>query len=217
MKEAEIDKLAQVLWDYHLLKQPLVKSDAIFVLCSLDTRVAEYATKLYLEGYGELIVFSGGAGRLTSNVFKKPEAEVFADIAISLGVPKDKIVIENKSTNTGENIQFTYELLQQQGLSPESLILVQKPYMERRTFATFVKQWPNSETKIIISSPQIEYKNYFDGANPKDLVLNVMVGDLQRIKEYPKLGFQIEQNIPDEVWSAYEKLVAYGYDKHLIS
>lgn len=43
-----------------------------------------------------------------------------------------------------------------------------------------------------------------------------MVGDLQRIKEYPAKGFQIEQEIPDEVWSAYETLVAAGYDKHLI-
>jgi hypothetical protein len=43
-----------------------------------------------------------------------------------------------------------------------------------------------------------------------------MVGDLQRIKFYPALGFQIEQEIPDEVWQAYEKLVELGYDQHLI-
>jgi hypothetical protein len=43
-----------------------------------------------------------------------------------------------------------------------------------------------------------------------------LVGVLQRIKEYPKLGFQIEQDMPDEVWEAYEYLVAQGYINRLI-
>lgn len=44
-----------------------------------------------------------------------------------------------------------------------------------------------------------------------------MVGDLQRIKEFPKLGFQIEQDIPSDVWEAFEALVARGYDKYLLN
>jgi hypothetical protein len=43
-----------------------------------------------------------------------------------------------------------------------------------------------------------------------------MVGDLQRIREYPARGFQISQEIPDDVWEAYEKLVRAGYDKYLL-
>jgi hypothetical protein len=43
-----------------------------------------------------------------------------------------------------------------------------------------------------------------------------MVGDLQRIKIYPDLGYQIAQEIPDEVWRAFEELVRAGYDKYLI-
>jgi hypothetical protein len=42
-----------------------------------------------------------------------------------------------------------------------------------------------------------------------------MVGDLQRIRIYPSRGFQIEQEIPDDVWQAFEKLVELGYDRHL--
>jgi hypothetical protein len=42
-----------------------------------------------------------------------------------------------------------------------------------------------------------------------------MVGDLQRIKIYPEKGFQIAQEIPDDVWQAYEQLVAMGFDRHL--
>jgi len=43
-----------------------------------------------------------------------------------------------------------------------------------------------------------------------------MAGDLQRIREYPKSGYQIEQEIPDEIWNAFEQLVAAGYNRHLI-
>ena len=44
----------------------------------------------------------------------------------------------------------------------------------------------------------------------------MLVGDLQRIKEYPKKGFQIEQEISPEVWEAYEYLVGLGYTNYLI-
>ena len=46
--------------------------------------------------------------------------------------------------------------------------------------------------------------------------IDSMVGSMQRIREYPKLGYQIEQEIPDDVWQAYEFLVAAGYDSKLI-
>jgi len=39
---------------------------------------------------------------------------------------------------------------------------------------------------------------------------------LQRIKAYPAKGFQIYQEIPADVWDAYEQLVSAGYDKHLM-
>jgi hypothetical protein len=95
-------------------------------------------------------------------------------------------------------------------------MLVQKPYMERRTYATFKAQWPDPSMEIIVTSPPIAYEDYFNETLPKEFILSVMVGDLQRIKEYPAKGFQIAQDIPDEVWSVNEQLIARGYDKHLI-
>ena len=216
MIRPEIDELGKVIWNYLNLHETLDKSDAIFCLCSIDTRVAERAAQLVLDGYGEHVIFSGGFGPITRDRFDKPEAEVFADIALAMGVPSNKIIVENKSTNTGENVQFTYSLLTDRQLSPQSLILVQKPYMERRTYATFRKQWPDSNTKIAVTSPQIDYDDYFNEENPKERVLSIMVGDLQRIKEYPAYGFQIEQAIPDNIWAAYEALVSLGYTNRLI-
>jgi uncharacterized SAM-binding protein YcdF (DUF218 family) len=210
----EIKGLAKRIWDYHHLNHDLLKSDVILVLGSHDTRVAERAAELFLAGYAPVIIFSGGLGRLTKELWDKSEAEVFADIAIKMGVPAGNIIIENQSTNTGENILFTKKLLAERGIDFHSLILVQKPYMERRAYATFKKLWP--EKDCIVTSPQISFDNYAKGEDCYNELINIMVGDLQRIKMYPDKGFQIEQDIPVDVWLAYEKLVLAGYNTHLI-
>lgn len=113
MNIQEVDTYAKIIWDYHHMNDVLVKSDCIFVLCSMDTRVAERAAELYQQGYAPYILFSGGIGKLTKDIFDKPEAEVFADVAMKLGIPKEAILIENKSTNTGENVIFSKQLLQE--------------------------------------------------------------------------------------------------------
>jgi uncharacterized SAM-binding protein YcdF (DUF218 family) len=134
--------LAKKLWDYHHINHTLEKSDIIFVLGSHDVRVAERGADLYLQGWAPLIIFAGGLGRLTEGVFTQTEADMFAGIAMQKGVPKESILIENRSTNTGQNILLTQELLKANGLDPQSFIVVQKPYMERRSLATFKKHWP---------------------------------------------------------------------------
>jgi len=209
-----IDRLARMIWDYHQMNHTIVRSDCIFVLGSHDTRVADRAVDLFHEGYAPCIIFSGGFGNFTTGTFKKPEAEVFADIALQRGVPAEKIFLENKSTNTGENVQFTKELLAAKGIDFQSFILVQKPYMERRTYATFRKNWPEKE--FVVTSPQISYDDYPNNEIPLEKVIHIMVGDLQRIREYPARGFQIYQEIPGPVWDAFEKLVAAGYVSHLM-
>lgn len=214
MIKQETTNLAKIIWDYHHLNQPLKKVDAILVLGSHDIRVAEYAADLFSQDYASIIIFSGGIGRLTDGVFQKPEAEIFADIAVQRGVPTEKIIIENQSTNTGENIIFTKNILAKEGLNFSSFIIVQKPYMERRAYATFKKLWPEKE--ITVTSPPITFENYPNLAVSEEQLINIMVGDLQRIKVYPEKGFQIPQEIPDNVWRAYKKLIAYGFDKQLI-
>jgi len=215
--EQRVDDLAKILWEYLQLHQKPVKSDIIFCLCSHDTRVAERASELMLVEYGRYLVFSGGLGKLTKDMFQTSEAETFADIAVKAGVGREKIIIEDKSSNTGENIRFTHELLEKLDIDYNSMILVQKPYMERRTLATFLKQWPGDDVRIYITSPKLTYDDYMTGGIAKNDVINVMVGDMQRIKEYPRLGFQVEQDIPDDVWKAFNELVILGYDKHLIA
>lgn len=216
--DQEIYELAETIWNYHRLKQPVAKADAILVLCSHDERVAERGAQLFLEDFAPLIIFSGGHGAITRQLWSEPEAERFARIAMSLNVPRESMLIEPESTNTGENIAFTKKLLAAQGLDPHKFIVVQKPYMERRSYATFRKLWPEKE--VVVTSPQVSFGSYLaEYANralsPADVV-GIMVGDLQRIKVYPARGYQIEQEIPEHVWHAFERLVDAGYDQYLI-
>ena len=208
----ETEVLAKKIWDYMLMHQELKKMDAIFVLGSNDIRVAERAADLYLEGYGNYVICAGGNGK--DSWYSKSEAEVFAEVVINKGVPEDKIIKEPNSKNTGENILFVKKLLEEKGIHCSSFLLVQKPYMERRTYATFRKQWP--EPDCIVTSPVISYEEY--GKDNEDFTMrfvNVMVGDLIRIKEYPSLGFQIEQEIPKDVWEAGQRLIELGFNKYI--
>jgi uncharacterized SAM-binding protein YcdF (DUF218 family) len=213
-----IRALAERVWRYHQLDHQLARADAIMVLCSHDTRVAERGAAIFLEGWAPLLIFAGGLGAITKHLWSEPEADQFARIAIGMGVPESRILIENRSTNTGENVIFTKRLLAEAGLDPRSFILVQKPYMERRSYATFRKQWPGKE--VIVTSPRASFDDYLAAYSNETLsaddVVSIMVGDLQRIKVYPELGFQIPQEIPADVWEAYGELVKAGYDRHLV-
>ena len=218
-EQTEINKLAKIIWNYLCLKQKLAKADLILVLCSIDLRIAEYAASLYKRGFAPFLVFSGGKAHssdLLATNWKTSEAEKFAGIAKKKGVPTERILLETRAENTGENILFTYKLLQNKKIKYKNLILLQKPYMTRRTVATFLKQWPDKKTKFIVTTPRISFERYCQNKKDKEKIINIMVGDLQRITEYPKLGFQVEQRIPVKVLGAYEKLIKYGYIEHLI-
>ena len=216
--DSQIEALAETIWNYHRMNHTVAKADAILVLCSHDERVAERGAELFLEGWAPLLIFSGGNGAITRTLWNEPEAQRFARIAESLNIPRERILVEPHSTNTGENIEFTKRLLAERGLNPHKFIVVQKPYMERRSYATFRKVWPEKE--VIVTSPQVSFRDYLAEYANSNLstadVISIMVGDLQRIKLYPARGYQIAQEIPEEVWGAFEVLVGAGYDKYLI-
>ncbi|OQP44675.1 hypothetical protein A4H97_09950 [Niastella yeongjuensis] len=214
MINPEAIALAKILWNYHQLHHTLEPADCILVLGSMDTRTAERGADVYLQGYAPIIIFSGGLGKITKDMWAETEADLFATIALDRGVPREAIFIENKSTNTGENILFTQQLLQEKNLNLDSFIVVQKPYMERRSYATFKKHWPDK--KLLVTSPRLSFEEYPTNDISIEKLINMMVGDLQRIKLYPEKGFQIYQEIPVEVWTAYEELVKMGFDKQLM-
>jgi hypothetical protein len=86
--------------------------------------------------------------------------------------------------------------------------------MQRRCYATARKVWP--EVDVVCASEDLTLEGYLRSIGDEKLVVDMLVGDLQRVIEYPRLGFAIEQDVPQEVLGAYERLLGDGFDSRLI-
>jgi uncharacterized SAM-binding protein YcdF (DUF218 family) len=210
----DVDRWARVVWEFHHVGHTLAPADAVLVLGSHDTRVAERGAELFLAGWAPLLVFSGNLGSLTSEIWSRPEAEIFAEVAAAMGVPRERMLIEPRSTNTAENVSFCRALLAERGVTVRKAIAVQKPYMERRTLATFQQRWP--ELQVVVTSPQMDFEAYPTGDITREDVIHIMVGDLQRLMLYAQKGWSAPQGIPDDVMDAFQCLVAAGYTRRLL-
>jgi hypothetical protein len=214
----EVLRLARIIWDYHCLPQEAVAADIIIALGTNDLRVAEFAAELFLQGYGATLVCTGGVahqGDLLETSWEKTEAEMYADVAIGRGVPRDKILLETRATNTAENIRFARDLLRQHEIRPRSVLLAVKPFMRRRVWATLAVEWP--EMRATLASPRMTLDEYFTRELAPEKIINIMMGDLQRIWVYARKGWSAPQPLPVEVREAYLKLAALGFTKHLIA
>lgn len=210
----EVDHLAKLLWDYNQMHHKPVKSDVIIALGSMDLRVAERAAELWNQRLAPLVIVSGGFGRLTSVDQTKSEASIFKSVLLGKGVPEKFILAEDQSTNTAENLVFAFKELRNINPKFSRAIIVTKPYAEKRTYATFKKLFSNYHA--VMASPKISYENYPIGEITKDLMINIMVGDTQRILLYPEKGYTVAQTMPTEVKNALSELINHGYNKQLI-
>ena len=206
---------AQMIWEYHQMHHQLKPVDVGIGLGSHDLGVATFAARLYQQGLFPTLVFTGATSRTTAARFPRGEAVHYREHAIKLGVPASDVLVEPRATNTGQNIAYARTLLADSAVSVESVLLISKPYMERRAFATCQKVWP--EVKVICASEPIEFADYMGSIGDPGLVLDMLVGDLQRVMEYPALGFAVEQEVPDEVRTAYERLIEGGYISRLMA
>ena len=207
----------QVIWDYLGMHQQLRQADCIVGFGNFNTNIARRAAELYHQGYAPRILFTGGLGRNTEGMLPEPEAVRFAKTAMDCGVPREAILLEDRSRNTKENIEFTRDLLEAQGVPHGHILGVHQPFMERRIVAAMGVYWP--EQSFSVTSPQVTIPQYLEDSKRQGLTENaavsVIVGDFQRIELYAKLGYQLPQFIPEEAWEAYHRLVAMGFDKQL--
>jgi hypothetical protein len=179
--ESVADAIEKV-WRYHHMQHELPeRADGVLCLCSSDIGVARVAADVYLRGGYSWLLFSGGIGtgiHSGANMlgWEVPEAEVFRDAAIEHGVPSEAIYTEGASTNSGANVTLSAALLRREGLPHTSIVVVQKPFMERRAYATFKKVWP--EPEILIHSTRASWDEYVQGCDHllgKEMIINIMV------------------------------------------
>ena len=208
-----------VLWDYMRLGMEVTPGDCIIGFGCINDDIALRCAQLYREGYAPKVLFSGGLGRNTLGRWNCSEAERFAAIAMEHGVPEQDILLENKSTNSAENILFSHKILEEAGLANGKLICVHKPFMERRLKAAMGVYWP--EINAVYTSPQLGLEEYIQRTMAQGMtkkgVIDVLVGDFQRMDVYAKKGFQLPQEIPAACWQAFDNLVELGYTGELVT
>jgi uncharacterized SAM-binding protein YcdF (DUF218 family) len=205
---------AQAIWDYHQMRHPARPCSAGIGLGSHDLGVSTLAADLYHAGLFPVLVFTGANSPTTAARFPRGEAVHFAEHAAALGVPASAIIVEAEAVNTGQNIEFSRRALAAAGITVSSVMLVSKPYMERRAYATARKVWP--EVDAVCASEHLSLDDYLKAIADDKLVIDMLVGDLQRIIEYPALGFAVPQDVPPAVMAAYQRLAARGYDSRLL-
>lgn len=98
---------------------------------------ARYAAELYKRGYADKIIFSSGYTYIYN------DAENMKLLAVSMGIPSDNIILEQKANSTYENVRFSKEILDRHGW--DSILLVSSPYNMRRTYLVFNKWGGNTK------------------------------------------------------------------------
>lgn len=205
---------AKLIWDYHQMHHPLRPCSAGIGLGSHDLGVATVAADLYHAGLFPVLVFTGANSPTTAGRFPRGEAVHFAEHAVTLGVPRDAIIIEPRATNTGQNIEFSRHALTAAGIAVTSVMLICKPYMQRRAYVTIRKTWP--EPAVVCASENLSFGEYLKSIGDDRLVISMLTGDLQRIIEYPGRGFAITQDVPALVMDACRRLLDAGYDSRIL-
>eukprot|EP00054_Salpingoeca_dolichothecata_P018175 m.111286 g.111286 ORF g.111286 m.111286 type:complete len:181 (-) comp22771_c0_seq8:152-694(-) len=172
---------------------PETAADCIVVLGSHDIRVAERGAQLFLKGLGKRRAWKPYSRRIQR--------------ARSRSLCK-----------AGENMTFTAKLLKERKIPCETVILVQKRYMERRCLATFLKQWPSPQPKVLaVTSPEGTLEEYPNKDISLEQVINIMVGDCERMKLYAERGFQVPMEVPTKVQESFDALKQLGFVHHLVN
>jgi uncharacterized SAM-binding protein YcdF (DUF218 family) len=214
LDDPQISHAVETLWNYHDLHHEPRATDVGIGLGSHDLSVATTTAELYNRGMFPLVVFTGANSPTTAQRFPRGEAVHYREHAIELGVPADAILIDDAATNTGENITNTRRLLVAADQTPRTVTLITRPYQQRRAYATCRKLWPDVEP--VCAATALPLDDYVASIGDEARVINMLVGDTQRIDVYAERGFAIPQPMPESVRSAMALLIDQGYTQRLL-
>lgn len=194
--------LLQPLWEYLAVVEPPRSADVIFVFGSRDLAVPAHAASLFHEGHAPQILVTGSYGRMTRDVFSKPEALVFRDHLVDAGVPPSAILTEPVATNTLENVRLGVETLRRVDRMPATALLVAKGFVMRRCVATFAQQFDH--IRVQACPPEGGLATSLD-RSPTEFAAR-LVAEIDRLERYAESGDIRAQEIPTAVREAARRL-----------
>lgn len=219
-----------------------IKYDLILVLGNAVAQIAIEAYKLYKDGHSSYFMIAGGQGHTTDilmdtlekvynkNLIKnKSEAELFEYLIQDIFSKDDSIILETKSTNCGENIQFAFQILKQKNIQVNNVLLVHDPLMQRRIDATARHYFPNIHfdnyrcflPMIKCNEYDFYLTNHIWGLWSKERYLSLLLGEMKRITDdnegYGPKGknYIAHVKIPESVKDAYQRILLHykGYQR----
>lgn len=215
-----------------------VEADVVVLAGNAVMPTIDAACRLAAEN--RTLLISGGIGHSTtflySAVARHPryntlrttglaEATILADIAHQFwNIPRERIIVEDSSTNCGENARFTHELMKARGMTCQSAIVVQDPTMQRRTMATFAHVWhadpdapqwhsyPGYLPVLCNGRNGLTFSEEADAVWPVERYLSLLLGELPRIQDDENgygprgKGFIAHVDMPVDVQAAWQIL-----------
>lgn len=181
-------------------------------LGSHDLGVATHTAELYHRGLFPKIVFTGANAPTTVERFPRGEAVHYREHALSLGVPDDAILVEPRATNTGDNIDFTRDLVREHGIDVTSIVIVSRPYQQRRGYAMSRLRWPGGRHLRVPGTSTRRLRRGYRRPGP---------GHQHAGRRHPtdlglrRQGLGHPPDVPTPVKDAYDRLVAAGYTRRV--
>ena len=142
------------------------KSDVILIPGTSQSVITEKAAQLYRAGYAGYVLPSGkysgkrngfAAEKIDNPRYAGEYATDFAycrHILLENGVPERAILREDRSTNTGENAEFSAVVLAEMGITVSKAILCCQAFHARRAFMSYVSFFPDTEFFVVPTDTQ---------------------------------------------------------------
>lgn len=160
----------------------------IFGTSTIDGEVLESVAHDYQRGHFPKVMVTGLSGRLYSET-GKPVALIIRDELIARGVPSDIILVQDRSTNTLEDVAFSLDVLEKHSISPESIAFLCKAHHSGRCLRTLRKFFPSQTLSPVI------YVAEYDGVKiaeedwyQHEVSRGRVYGEYLRIIEYTRRG-----------------------------
>ena len=114
----------------------------IFGTSTIDNEILESVACDCLQNRFSKVLVTGLSGRLYDET-GKPVARIMRDELIARGVPSDIILVQDRSTNTLEDVAFSLDVLEKHDVSPESIAFLCKAHHGGRCLRTLRKFFPS--------------------------------------------------------------------------
>lgn len=171
--------------DFLIVKNDKIKRASIaLIFGGKDLKFSDRAAKLFKKNYCDYILISGGRNKKLNGI---TEADWHKDNLVKQGIPKNKVLLEPKATNSLENVLFSKKvILKRFGKLPKKLIVIGKSFHGRRILMTLRKNFSKDTEYIfqLVQTKKHEIKNWWKRKEVK----NHIIDEIRKIGEYTLKG-----------------------------